>query len=100
MLAWLLSLALVLSMTPVMGVYAADEEIGSWADLQAKIYGASDGETITLTQDLTGESRYVALTVPAGKTIALDLNGKTLSGGLSDPWEGGNVITVQGSLTV
>ena len=57
--------------------------------LTAAIENAKDGETVTLLKDVTAD-----ITIPAGKTITLDLNGKKLT----VPTDAG--ILVQGKLTV
>ena len=57
--------------------------------LTAAIENAKDSETVTLLKDVTAD-----ITIPAGKTITLDLNGKKLT----VPTDAG--ILVQGKLTV
>ena len=57
--------------------------------LTAAIAAAQNGETVTLLKDVTAD-----ITIPAGKTITLDLNGKKLT----VPTDAG--ILVQGKLTV
>ena len=47
-----------------------------YADLQAAVDAATTGQTIILLADV---ELTETLTIPAGKTIALDLNGKTVS---------------------
>lgn len=46
-----------------------------YISLEEAIAAAQDGETVTLLTDLTDN-----ITIPAGKNITLDLNGKTLNG--------------------
>ena len=78
---------------------ANDNGITTWADLQAEL---DKGGTVTLTQDLIPYSTDTALKVKTGKTVTLDMNGHTLDRGLSNlnAMDGGNVITVNGELTV
>ena len=72
----------------------------SWAALQARISGAAAGEVIVLSTDCAASAEDTALTVPASKSIVLDLNGHTLDRGLSEAAPDGNVITVNGTLTI
>ena len=62
----------------IVAVIAAEgEQTQYFATLQAAINAAQAGETITL---LTNIELTETVTVPAGKTVTLDLNGKTVSG--------------------
>lgn len=83
LLSAFLAVMMVLTMAPV--AFAVDEG----DTLQSKINNASD--KVTLTKDYTED-----ITIPAGKTITLDLNGKTLKNA------SGNTITVEkeASLTI
>ncbi len=72
----------------------------TWATLQSMINAAADGSTIALLDDCTATATDTALTVPAGKTLTLDLNGYVLDRGLDSAAEGGNVITNNGTLTI
>ena len=58
--------------------------------------------TITLLTDITAGGEDTYLTVAAGKTIVLDLNGHTLDRGLSGKAAAtdGNAIVVNGNLTI
>lgn len=47
---------------------------GAFTDLASAVKYATDGATITLARDATGQ-----VVIPAGKTITLDLGGKTLT---------------------
>ena len=65
------------------GIYTAKKvtyvaRIGEtrYETLTAAIAAAQNGETVTLLKDVTAN-----VTIPADKTITLDLNGKTLNGG-------------------
>ena len=73
-----------------------------WAWLQNQIASAADGAAITLSKDYIATADDARLTIPANKTVTLDLNGHTLDRGLrnSDAVADGNVITVNGTLTV
>lgn len=83
LLSAFLAVMMVLTMAPM--AFAADEG----DTLQSKINNASD--KVTLTKDYAED-----ITIPAGKTITLDLNGKTLTNA------SGNTITVEkeASLTI
>jgi len=72
-------------------------DMSPWASLQQELLA---GGTVTLTGDLTATADDVALVIPTGKSVTLDLAGHTLSRGLDDAKEDGNVITVSGSLTI
>ncbi len=50
----------------------------SWQALQEAINQAEDGETVTLTKDVTAAAADTALLIPAGKSLILDLAGYTL----------------------
>ena len=71
-----------------------------WVDLQKEIDEAEDGATITLTGNVTAREDDVVLTIPDGKSITIDLAGCTLNRNLDEAEEEGNVITVNGGLTV
>ena len=71
-----------------------------WGELQERIDAAAENEVITLSGDVAAVADDAALTIPEGKSITLDLAGHTLSRGLTEAGENGNVITVKGSLTV
>ena len=72
----------------------------AWSLLQKQIDEADDGATVALSGPVTAGAEDAALTIPAGKTITLDLAGYTLSRGLTEAKANGNVITVNGSLIV
>ncbi len=75
--------------------------IGSaWSSLQGML---NTGGTVTLNRDYTAAESDTALQIPSGKTVTLDLNGHTIDRGFSINDEGvenGNVITVNGNLTL
>ncbi len=78
-----------------------DLGITSWAGLQAAL---NAGGTVTLTHDITAADGDSCLEVPDGMTVTLDLNGHTIDRGLTGEGktaqDNGNVITVQGNLTL
>ena len=80
---------------------ATDYEASTWAQLQAQINAAADGDTITLTQDITA-GPDVELLIVSGKSITLDLNGHTLNRNRSSMDPDGHVIQVYagGDLTI
>ena len=49
-----------------------------WIDLQRQITRAEDGATITLERSWSGDAKDEPLTIPAGKTVTIDLNGQRL----------------------
>jgi hypothetical protein len=89
-----LGLAAVLIANSVPVTALADSDIMSFANLQARLKNAQDGETITLSRDYMSETTLV---VPSGKNVTLDLNDHYIlyKGTGSAP-----VITVNGSLTL
>ena len=80
--------------------------VGAWVALQSKLDSASTSKTspttITLSGDVKADSTDTALEVPAGKYVILNLNGNTINRGLKgkNAVSGGNVITVNGNLTL
>ncbi|MBO4914965.1 MAG: leucine-rich repeat protein, partial [Oscillospiraceae bacterium] len=81
-----------------------------WALLQSKL---SAGGSVELTKDVTADESDVALVIPEGKTVTLDLAGHTISRGISgfeqpgepatDPdkaKEDGYVIKILGTLAI
>lgn len=56
----------------------ADSGIDTWAALQEAIDRAVAGELITLSEDLTALDTDAEITIPAGKSLTLDLNGHVL----------------------
>ena len=79
----------------VAGTASADDM--TWADLRQAL--ATNG-TITLENSVTASASDEALVVPEGVTVRLELNGQTISRGLTEVAEDGSVIIVQGTLTV
>ena len=72
-------------------------EITGWAALQAAV---NNGGVIKLTTDVTATDTDEALTVPAGKTVVIDLNGHTLNRALTAPTDNGSVIINNGTLAI
>ncbi len=81
----------------VVPAYADSTAITTWSGLKTAL--SADG-TVTLTQDITAGDGDTALEVPSGKTVTLDLNGHTISRGLTTATENGYVIKVSGNLTL
>ena len=72
-------------------------EITSWADLQAAM---NNGGIIKLGANITASGTDAALTVPAGKTVVVDLNGKSIDRALTSAAENGSVIINNGTLAI
>ena len=75
--AIVLALVLALSLLPA-AAFAADDDVAQvgetgYATVQAAIEAAKDGGTVKLLKDVVEP-----ITIPAGYTVTLDLNGKTL----------------------
>ncbi|MCR5331243.1 MAG: hypothetical protein K6E62_08655 [Lachnospiraceae bacterium] len=87
-----------------------DSDIMSFADLQALIDGAANGDTVKLEKNVNWKESHPGasgddskpLEIPSCKTVTLDLNGHTIDRGLKNnsPAKNGNVITVSGNLTL
>lgn len=60
---------------PAPAAFAATDTV---ANLSAEFAAASDGDTITLTKDLTGTAADPRVMVPTLTSVILDLNGKAL----------------------
>ena len=78
--------------------------ISEWAALNQRFASASTDENdpteITLANDVTAGAGDSFLTVEENTYVTLDLNGHTLNRNLTSGVSGGNVITVEGNLTV
>ena len=73
-LAAIMSICMLLSLLPAMALAVDGDSVADESTLQSRIESAEDGATIQL------EKNYVeSITIPDGKTLTLDLNGKTLS---------------------
>ena len=96
LLSVLLTLCLAFSLLPTAALADEGEASGNvakvgeqgYATLQAAINAAKDGDTVTLLGDVTTKA-----TIPAEKTITIDLNGKTLK-------HEGQVLDIYGNLTI
>ena len=71
-----------------------------WMDLQDRINNASNGDTITLAKNVTAEAEDGPLTIPAGKSITLDLAGWKINRSMQSAASNGSAIVVSGSLTL
>jgi len=71
--------------------------ISGWAALQSAM---SNGGVIKLAEDVTATSTDAALTVPAGKTVVLELNGYTINRNLTEAVADGSVIINNGVLAI
>ena len=78
-------------------IYASE-----WNDLQVLIDEAEDGSTLLLDRSWKAITTDAPLTIPAGKTLTIDLNGYTLNRNCTsvDAKDGGEVFDVLGSLTI
>ena len=74
-----------------------DGNINSWTDLQMAL---NTYDTVTLTKDITAGSDDQYLYVETGRTVILDLNGWTVSRGLTKEKGSGYVIRNEGTLTI
>ena len=87
-------------------ITVTDDQELTWSGLQTQLTNASTDENdptvITLSQNVTAGENDTALEVPVGRYVTLDLNGHTIDRGLvdSDGAANGNVITVNGNLTL
>ena len=73
----------------------------TWAGVQAFLKSAEAGnERLVLVDDLVATESDRALTVPAGRSVELDLNGHTINRNLSNPTPWGSAIRVEGNLVV
>ena len=75
-------------------------EYTEWQTLNNTIKNAANNTTITLTQNYTGIETDTYLKVPSGKTITLNLNGKTLDRHSSNAIYYGFAIKNLGTLTI
>jgi stringent starvation protein B len=81
------------------GIEMQKEEgpVTGWAALQAAM---NHGGVIKLGENVTAESTDLALTVPAGKTVVLELNGFNINRALTSAVENGSVIVNNGTLAI
>lgn len=90
-LSVLLTLCMVICFMPTI-VYAETQTVDSWSGLQDLI-DSNDNLSVTLSSDISWGGS--SLTIPVGKNVILDLNGKTI-----DAQNNGTVIVVNGMLTI
>lgn len=74
--------------------------MSSWSALQQQIDNTAAGKVIVLASDPQGDSSCSPLLIPDWQNLTIDLNGHTISRSLTSAVSNGNVITVEGSLTV
>ena len=91
LLSVLLTLCMVLCLVPATA-FAATQSVDSWSGLQDLMNSTND-LSVTLSSDISWGGS--SLTVPAGKTVTLDLNGKAI-----DAQSNGTAIVVNGTLTI
>ena len=82
---------------PASNVTVSATFISEWAALQGRL---NAGGTVTLTKDVAALPSDSYLVIPAGVTVTLDLNGHTLSRGLTTETNYGFVIKVEGTMTL
>lgn len=93
-----LAVFLILAFSGAITAQAAQisPDANTWSALQDAIDGAESGDTITLSSDVIATESDIALSVPDGMVLTLDLNGHTVdrhlteSGGVD-----GAVISIQ-----
>ena len=71
--------------------------VTGWAALQTAM---TNGGVIKLGENVTAASTDTALTVPAGKTVVLELNGFNINRALTSAVENGSVIINNGTLAI
>ena len=90
-LSIILALCMVFCLVPTTAL-AATQTAGSWSELQTLI-NQTNNFSVTLSSDISWGGS--SLTVPTGKTVTLDLNGKAI-----DAKSNGTVLVVNGTLTI
>ena len=90
-LSIILALCMVFCLLPTTAL-AATQTAGSWSELQTLI-NQTNNLSVTLSSDISWGGS--SLTVPTGKTVTLDLNGKAI-----DAKSNGTVLVVNGTLTI
>ena len=81
-------------------ITSADAQASSWGELQDALSGAANRSIVVLSQDYTAGSNAEPLRIPAGKTLTIDLNGKTLNRNLASAAVNGSVLVNEGTLTI
>ena len=74
--------------------------MSSWSVMQQQIDNTAAGKVIVLDSDPQGDSSCSPLLIPDWQNLTIDLNGHTISRSLTSAVSDGNVIRVEGSLTV
>ena len=70
--------------------------VNTWSALQDAIANAGSGDMIVLNSDVTAAESDIALSIPDGTVLSLDLNGHTINRNLTSPkGSDGAVIIVQ-----
>ena len=90
-LSIIIALCMVFCLVPTTAL-AATQTAGSWSELQTLI-NQTNNLSVTLSSDISWGGS--SLTVPTGKTVTLDLNGKAI-----DAKSNGTVLVVNGTLTI
>ncbi|MEI3058146.1 MAG: InlB B-repeat-containing protein [Eubacteriales bacterium] len=90
-LSIILALCMVFCLVPTTAL-AATQTAGSWSELQTLI-NQTNNLSVTLSSDISWGGS--SLTVPTGKTVTVDLNGKAI-----DAKSNGTVLVVNGTLTI
>ena len=94
----LLCVVMVVCMMP--GMAWADgttHQVSDWSQFKAAIESASDGDTILFTENISGLQKEDIVTIPKGKSLILDLNGKSIT--VDASFEGRPIVN-EGTLTV
>ena len=91
------TISLALAMIAVLACVTVAAHAANVANESAMITAVNKGGTVKLTADITLTDTLV---IPAGKKVTLDLNGKVLDRGLTEPVEGGSVIRVEAGATL
>lgn len=77
----LLILCMMLCLIPTT-VFAATQTVDSWSGLQ-NLMNSTNNLSVTLSSDISWGGS--SLTVPVGKTVTLDLNGKAIDAKVKAP---------------
>ena len=60
-------------------------DVNTWSALQDAIGNAESGDMIMLDSDVTAAESDIALSIPDGTVLSLDLNGRTINRNLTSP---------------
>ena len=72
----------------------------AWDDLQSEINAVESGATVTMIKDVVADDDDVAIVIPEGKNVTIDLNGHTINRNRQSENYDGYAIRVDGALTV